>query len=69
MIGDLQKTTTSIDNLNREITERKRTEEALRKAEEQYRIQFEGSGLASGSYFICLTVEGRTQIQKMMLIR
>jgi PAS domain S-box-containing protein len=43
MTQDLQMTTTSIDNLNQEITERKRAEEALRKAEEKYRIQFEGA--------------------------
>lgn len=34
MTSDLQKTTTSIDNLNQEIAERKKTEEALRKNEE-----------------------------------
>jgi PAS domain S-box-containing protein len=43
MTQDLQMTTTSIDNLNQEITERKRVEEALRRAEEKYRIQFEGA--------------------------
>jgi PAS domain S-box-containing protein len=43
MTQDLQRTTTSIDNLNREITERKKSEEALRKAEEKYRTQFEGA--------------------------
>ncbi len=43
MTQDLQSTTTSIDNLNREITERKRVEKALRKAEEKYRMQFEGA--------------------------
>ena len=32
MLNDLQKTTTSIDNLNREITERKKAEESLRRA-------------------------------------
>lgn len=36
MTEELQKTTTSIDNLNREVVERK-------KAEEKYRIQFEGA--------------------------
>jgi PAS domain S-box-containing protein len=34
MIQDLQRTTTSIDNLNREIAERQKTEDALRKNEE-----------------------------------
>ena len=43
MTENLQKTTTSIDNLNREINERKRAEEQLRKAEEKYRTQFEGA--------------------------
>jgi two-component system sensor kinase FixL len=43
MSQDLQRTTTSIDNLNREIAVRKRVEEALRKAEEKYRTQFEGA--------------------------
>ena len=32
MLNDLQKTTTSIDNLNREITERKKAEESVRLA-------------------------------------
>jgi PAS domain S-box-containing protein len=43
MSQDLQRTTTSIDNLNREIAERKKVEGALRKAEEKYRMQFEGA--------------------------
>ncbi|MBN1392193.1 MAG: HAMP domain-containing protein [Sedimentisphaerales bacterium] len=34
MLRDLQKTTTSIDNLNKEIAEREKTEDALRKNEE-----------------------------------
>ncbi|NQT24185.1 T9SS type A sorting domain-containing protein [candidate division KSB1 bacterium] len=34
-----------------------------------HRMQFAGTQLASGSYFICLTVQGRTQIQKMMLVK
>lgn len=41
MTQDLQRTTTSIDNLNKEISERKKIEEALRRAEERYRMQFE----------------------------
>ncbi len=43
MAENLRKTTTSIDNLNREIDVRRRVEEALRKAEEKYRTQFEGA--------------------------
>ncbi len=43
MTGKLQRTTTSVDNLNREITERKRVEGKLRKAEEKYRRLFEGA--------------------------
>jgi len=43
MAQDLQMTTTSIDNLNQEIEHRKKVEEQLRKAEERYRIQFEGA--------------------------
>jgi two-component system sensor kinase FixL len=43
MTGNLRKTTTSIDNLNQEIAERKKAEEQLRKAEEKYRMQFEGA--------------------------
>jgi PAS domain S-box-containing protein len=39
MTGDLRKTTTSIDNLNREISERKR-------AEDKYRLIFENSAVA-----------------------
>jgi signal transduction histidine kinase len=34
MLNDLQKTTTSIDNLNREVTERKKAEESVRHAYE-----------------------------------
>ncbi|MDD5064081.1 MAG: ATP-binding protein [Phycisphaerae bacterium] len=34
MTGNLRKTTTSIDNLNREMAERKKAEEVLRKSEE-----------------------------------
>lgn len=34
-----------------------------------HRISFDATGLASGSYFVCLTAEGRTQIQKLMLVR
>ena len=41
MAADLKKTTTSIDNLNKEIAERKRIDEVLRESEERYRIQFE----------------------------
>jgi len=37
MAADLKKTTTSIDDLNKEITERKRTEEELKGSEEKYR--------------------------------
>jgi PAS domain S-box-containing protein len=43
MAKNLQQTTTSVDNLNREIAERKKVEDALRKAEEKYRMQFEGA--------------------------
>jgi len=43
MSQDLQKTTTSIDNLNQEIAQRKKVEEYLCKAEEKYRTQFEGA--------------------------
>jgi PAS domain S-box-containing protein len=43
MTQDLQRTTTSIDNLNREIAQRKKAEQALRQAEERYRMQFEGA--------------------------
>jgi two-component system, NtrC family, sensor kinase len=43
MTQDLQGTTTSVDNLNKEINERKKIEGALRQAEERYRMQFEGA--------------------------
>ncbi|OGW75570.1 MAG: hypothetical protein A2Z72_01475 [Omnitrophica bacterium RBG_13_46_9] len=43
MTQDLQKTTTSVANLNREVVERKKAEENLRMAEERYRMQFEGA--------------------------
>lgn len=41
MTDDLAKTTTSIENLNKEITERKQMEEALRQSEARYRALFE----------------------------
>ena len=41
MTGDLKKTTTSINELNKEIAERKRTEKALRESEEKYRTILE----------------------------
>jgi PAS domain S-box-containing protein len=43
MTGNLRKTTTSIDNLNREIAERKKAEEVLRKSEEFTRRIIESS--------------------------
>jgi PAS domain S-box-containing protein len=43
MIRDLKRTTTSVDNLNREIIERKKTEDALRKNEEFTRRVIESS--------------------------
>ncbi|GAI41207.1 unnamed protein product, partial [marine sediment metagenome] len=43
MAHDLQRTTTSIDNLNQEMAERKKTEEALRKNEEFTRRVIESS--------------------------
>ena len=41
MTGDLKETTTSIVELNREIDERKRAEEALRESEEKHRSMME----------------------------
>jgi hypothetical protein len=41
MAGDLKKTTTSIDNLNKEITERKKAEEELKASENKYRMLLE----------------------------
>jgi PAS domain S-box-containing protein len=41
MSENLRQSTTSIDNLNREIDERRKAQERLHKAEERYRIQFE----------------------------
>ena len=41
MTEDLKKTTISINELNKEIAERKRTEEALRESEEKYRTILE----------------------------
>lgn len=40
MTNDLKLTTTSIDELNKEIAERKRAEEALSESEEKYRILY-----------------------------
>jgi PAS domain S-box-containing protein len=41
MTGDLKKTTISINELNKEIAERKRNEEALRESEDKYRTILE----------------------------
>ena len=43
MTRDLKATTTSIDNLNKEIAERKRIEEALRQSEEKFSKTFHSS--------------------------
>jgi len=43
MAADLKKTTTSIDSLNKEITERKKAEEAMRESEEQYKNLFKAN--------------------------
>ena len=43
MLENLNQTTTSIDHLNKEISERKEVERKLRESEEKYRIQFEGA--------------------------
>jgi PAS domain S-box-containing protein len=43
MAGHLKKTTTSIENLNREVAERKRVEKALSENEERFRQLFESS--------------------------
>jgi PAS domain S-box-containing protein len=44
MTENLQKTTTSIDNLNREIAERKKAETALRKSEQRFKQIAENAG-------------------------
>jgi len=41
MTSDLRMTTTSIENLNKEITKRKQIEEALKDSEEKLRLMFE----------------------------
>jgi PAS domain S-box-containing protein len=48
MVADLKKTTTSIDSLNKEITERKQAEEVLKDSEERYRtaIEYSNDGVA-----------------------
>jgi len=43
MVEDLNKTTVSRDSLMKEVDERKKVEERLRKTEEKYRMQFEGA--------------------------
>jgi len=43
MTEDLRKTTTSIVNLNKEITEREKAEQNLRESEKKYRYLFENS--------------------------
>ena len=45
MVSDLQRTTASIDDLNKEITERKRAEEGLKRSEERLRTIFEQAPL------------------------
>jgi PAS domain S-box-containing protein len=49
MAEHLETTTTSIDNLNREIAERKRIENELRFSEERFRVLFE---YAPDAYFL-----------------
>jgi len=44
MTKDLSRTTTSVTNLNIEITERQRIEEELRESEEKLRLMFEAAG-------------------------
>jgi PAS domain S-box-containing protein len=56
MARDLQGTTTSIDNLNKEIAERREVEERLLQAEERYRMQFEG---AMDAIFVADVYTGR----------
>jgi PAS domain S-box-containing protein len=46
MVSDLRTSTTSIDNLNKEIAERQRMEEALRESEEKFSKAFRASPLA-----------------------
>jgi len=55
MTEGLKRTTTSIDNLNKEITERKQAEEILRQSEDKYRKLFE---LSSDALFLLDTETG-----------
>jgi len=45
MTMDLKRTTTSIDDLNKEVVERKMAEEALRESEERFRVTIHDKGL------------------------
>ena len=59
MAGKLKMSHTSVENLRREITERKRTEEALRESEKRYRLLFQNTPSGFALHEIIVDGDGK----------